>query len=85
MWTCANAEFCCGKNLGAEQSAQDICALVCVCLCVFSDASGCPGLCAFLLLSLAPLLGVLQHYRIIESLSPFYLHLRLTDRRSACM
>lgn len=31
MWTCANAEFCCGKNLGAEQSVV----LWCVCVCVY--------------------------------------------------
>lgn len=47
--------FCCGENLGAEQSAQTRCALTHVCLCVFSDANGCPVKCAFLLLNLAAL------------------------------
>lgn len=69
-----------------QNSLHKTVVLWCVCVCVyFLLQVGVRGLCAFLLLSLAPLLGVLQHYRIIESLSPFYLHLRLTDRRSACM
>lgn len=55
MQTCANAEFCCGESLGAELSAQDHWALPHLRVCVFSDASGGPGLCAFLLQSLAAL------------------------------
>lgn len=65
-------------------SAQNHSALAHVFLCVFSDTSGCPALCAFVA-ELDASCKILQRYRITESLSPFHLHLCLSNRHTACM